>query len=222
MDHERKLGEKSLFLAVGRCNFTNLYAAPEANLWANPHFCKLALRQYDHYHFISLVNTHKIAHNYKKLGQLFFDHSSQKNSIDMLRIERNSADVELRINCEVSAKNKHEDGFHITLNVGIVKVRSLVIATGGLSIIKIGATGFGCRIAQQFKLNVLNRMPRLVPLVFDKGPLVRCKRLSGLSVDARVACAGTVFQEGLLFTHRGLSGPSILQISSNWRESHSL
>jgi predicted Rossmann fold flavoprotein len=172
-DHARKLGEKIRISGGGRCNFTNLYTAPEAFLSANPHFCKSALRQYDQYDFISLIN-------------------------------------------------KREDGFHITLDVGVVKARSLVIATGGLSIPKIGATGFGYQIARQFKINVLNQRPGLVPLVFDKGPLARCKRLSGLSLDAQVACVGTAFQEGLLFTHRGLSGPSILQISSYWRDSHSV
>ena len=217
LDHSRKLGEKIRISGGGRCNFTNLYTAPEAFLSANPHFCKSALRQYDQHDFISLVNKHKIAHHEKKLGQLFCDHSSQ-NIIDMLRTECDSAGVDLQMDCKVSAVQKCEDGFHITLNARTLKAQSLVIATGGLSIPKIGATGFGYQIAQQFGLNVLDQRPGLVPLVFDKDILARCKTLSGVSLDAQVAYAKTAFQEGLLFTHRGLSGPSILQISSYWRE----
>ncbi len=221
LDHARKLGEKIRISGGGRCNFTNLYTAPEAFLSANPHFCKSALRQYDQHDFISLVNKHKIANHEKKLGQLFCDESSQ-DIIDMLKNECDNAGVDLRMDCKVSAIDKREDGFHITLDVGLVKVQSLVVATGGLSIPKIGATGFGYQIAQQFRINVLDQRPGLVPLVFDKGLLERCKILSGLSLDARVAYAGTAFQEGLLFTHRGLSGPSILQISSYWRDTQSV
>ncbi len=217
LDHARKLGEKIRISGGGRCNFTNLYTAPEAFLSANPHFCKSALRQYDQHDFISLVNKHKIAHHEKKLGQLFCGDSSQ-NIIDMLKAECDRAGVDLQMDRKVSAVHKREDGFHITLNSSTVKAQSLVIATGGLSIPKIGATGFGYLIAQQFGLNVLDQRPGLVPLVFDKDILARCKTLSGLSLDAQVAYAKTAFQEGLLFTHRGLSGPSILQISSYWRD----
>ena len=221
LDHSRKLGEKIRISGGGRCNFTNLYTAPEAFLSANPHFCKSALRQYGQHDFISLVNKHKIAHHEKKLGQLFCDGSSQ-NIIDMLKVECDNAGVDLRMDCKVSAVDKREDGFHITLDFGLMRVQSLVIATGGLSIPKIGATRFGYEIAQQFGINVLDQRPGLVPLVFDKSILERCKILSGLSLDARVAYAGTAFREGLLFTHRGLSGPSILQISSYWRDTQSV
>ena len=168
MDYARNVGEKSLSSGGGRCNFTNLYTAPEAFLSANPHFCTSALRQYDQHDFISLVNRHKIAHHEKKLGQLFCDHSSQ-NIINMLKIECDSAGAELRMDCEISAINKREDGFHVTLDAGIVKARSLVIATGGLSIPKIGATGFGYQIAQQFKMNVINQRNVLRTCVFDTG-----------------------------------------------------
>ena len=221
LDHSRKLGEKIRISGGGRCNFTNLHTAPEAFLSANPHFCKSALSQYGQHDFISLVNKHKIAHHEKKLGQLFCDGSSQ-NIINMLKGECDNANVDLLLDCKVSAIDKREDGFHITLDVGLIRVQSLVIATGGLSIPKIGATRFGYEVAQQFGINVLDQRPGLVPLIFDKSILERCKILSGLSLDARVASAGTAFQEGLLFTYRGLSGPSILQISSYWRDTQSV
>ena len=175
LDHARKLGEKIRISGGGRCNFTNLYTAPEAFLSANPHFCKSALRQYDQHDFISLVNKHKIANHEKKLGQLFCDESSQ-NIIDMLKDECDNAGVDLRMDCKVIAVDKREDGFHITLDFGLVRVQSLVIATGGLSIPKIGATGFGYRIAQQFRINVLDQRPGLVPLGVKKGLLERHSR----------------------------------------------
>jgi hypothetical protein len=217
LDHAHKLGEKIRISGGGRCNFTNLYTAPEAFLSANPHFCKSALRQYDQHDFIALVDKHKIAFHEKKLGQLFCDQSSQ-GIIDMLKRECDSAGVDLRMKCSVGALEKRENEFYVKLNSGAVKARSLVVATGGLSIPKIGATGFGFQVAKQFGLNVLEQRPGLVPLVFDQELLSRCKTLSGLSLDARVTHAETDFQEGLLFTHRGLSGPSILQISSYWRD----
>ena len=217
LDHAKKLGEKIRISGGGRCNFTNLHTSPDAFLSANPHFCKSALRQYDQYDFIKLVNKHKITHHEKKLGQLFCDQSSQ-NIIDMLEAECEFAGVDLQMECGVTAVDKREDGFYITLDTSVIKSASLVIATGGLSIPKIGATRFGYQIAQQFGLNILKQRAGLVPLVFNQDLLTRCKILSGLSVDAEVSCGGITFAEGLLFTHRGLSGPSVLQISSYWRE----
>ena len=217
LDHAKKLGEKIRISGGGRCNFTNLHTSPDAFLSANPHFCKSALRQYDQYDFIKLVNKHKITHHEKKLGQLFCDQSSQ-NIIDMLKAECEFAGVDLQMECGVTAVDKREDGFYITLDTSVIKSASLVIATGGLSIPKIGATRFGYQIAQQFGLNILKQRAGLVPLVFNQDLLTRCKILSGLSVDAEVSCGGITFAEGLLFTHRGLSGPSVLQISSYWRE----
>jgi predicted Rossmann fold flavoprotein len=217
VDHATKIAEKIRISGGGRCNFTNLYAAPETFLSANPHFCKSALRQYDQHDFIALVDRHKIAYHEKKLGQLFCDDSAQ-NIIDMLVLECQQAGVNLQMGRKINNVDKREDGFHITLNTGVVRAQSLVVATGGLSIPKIGATGFGYQLARQFGLQTLAQRPGLVPLTFDQDVLTRCKSLSGLSVEAEVGYRSSAFAEGLLFTHRGLSGPSILQISSYWQE----
>ena len=167
--------------------------------------------------FIAMVDKHNIAHHQKKLGQLFCDHSSQK-IINMLREECERVDVDLRLAQNINSIDKNEDGFEVILDSTKVIASSLVVATGGLSVPKIGATGFGYQIAQQFGLNVLQQRPGLVPLVFNQDLLERCRVLTGISVDAEVSYRKVNFAEGLLFTHRGLSGPSILQISSYWQE----
>ena len=225
IEHSKKIGEKIRISGGGRCNFTNLDAKPEAFLSENPHFCKSALAQYTQYDFIALVEKHDIKYHEKKLGQLFCDESA-KQIIDMLVDECRQAGVKIALQTSVEAVDKKEekidDGFAIQTNEGNVSCDSLVIATGGLSIPKIGATRFGYDIAKQFDLKVLETYPALVPFTFQTKILERCKSLSGLSVDASVSCNGTTFSEGLLFTHRGLSGPSILQISSYWHEGDSI
>lgn len=217
VDHAKKIGEKIRISGGGRCNFTNIHARPETYLSNNRHFCKSALKQYTQDDFIALVKRHGIAFHEKKLGQLFCDESAQQ-IIDMLIAECDAANV--KRNGEVIVHNIacQNDLYILTTNHGVYACESLVIATGGLSIPKIGATKFGYDVARQFGLNVIETRPGLVPLTFQNDVLERCKALSGLSVEATVTCGKVSFAEGLLFTHRGLSGPSILQISSYWRE----
>ena len=218
VDHAKKIGEKIRIAGGGRCNFTNLHTRPEAFLSANPHFCKSALKQYSQDDFIAMVERHGIAYHEKTLGQLFCDDKSQQ-IIDMLLSECDQAGVDLRIQTPIHNIRKKSSGvFVMDVNDEEHSCESLVIATGGLSIPKIGATKFGYEVARQFDIPVHPTMPALVPLTFQAKLLERCKALSGLSVEAVVKCGKTSFAEGLLFTHRGLSGPSILQISSYWKE----
>ena len=221
IDHASKIGEKIRISGGGRCNFTNLDTRPEAFLSQNPHFCKSALAQYTQHDFIELVKRHNIAFHEKKLGQLFCDNSAQ-DIIDMLIKECADAGVQFDTETTVETITSTEPGYTIKTNRGTATAQSLVIATGGLSIPKIGATKFGYDIAKQFGLNVIETRAALVPLRFQTELLEFCSDLSGLSVDATVTCNGTNFSEGLLFTHRGLSGPSILQISSYWKEGDSI
>ena len=217
IDHSQKIGEKIRISGGGRCNFTNIGTKPENFISANPHFCKSALAQYDQHDFIALVEKHGIKYHEKKLGQLFCDESATQ-IIDMLVDECRKSAVSIDLETIVESVDKVETGYNIKTNHGTHSCDSLVIATGGLSIPKIGASRFGYDIAKQFDLNVLNTFPALVPFTFQTSILERCKSLSGLSVEASITCNGTTFNEGLLFTHRGLSGPSILQISSYWNE----
>jgi predicted Rossmann fold flavoprotein len=217
IDHARKIAEKIRIAGGGFCNFTNLHTAPGNFLSQNEHFCKSALTQYTQQDFIALVRKHGIAFHEKKLGQLFCDVSAQ-DIIDMLLEECRMAGVVLQGETAVEKIDVTEKGYRVETCRGTEDCQSLVIATGGLSIPKIGATKFGYDVARQFGLNVLETRAGLVPLTFQAEILERCKALSGLSVDAMVSCGKISFSEGLLFTHRGLSGPSILQISSYWRE----
>lgn len=217
IDHSSKTAEKIRISGGGRCNFTNINTRPEAFLGGNPHFCKSALAQYDQHDFIALVEKHGIKYHEKKLGQLFCDDSATQ-IIEMLLKECEDAGVRYTKETTVSSIESVDDGYFIKTNHGEQTCSSIVIATGGLSIPKIGATRFGYDIAKQFGLKVLETFPALVPFTFQTNILERCKTLSGLSVEASVSCNGTTFDEGLLFTHRGLSGPSILQISSYWKE----
>jgi len=217
IDHASKTAEKIRISGGGRCNFTNINTKPENFLSGNPHFCKSALAQYDQHDFIKLVEKHGIAYHEKKLGQLFCDDSATQ-IIQMLLKECEDAGVRYTQETTASEITKTENGYSVKTNHGTRNCESLVIATGGLSIPKIGATRFGYDIAKQFGLKVLETYPALVPFTFQTTILERCKALSGLSVEASVSCNGTTFNEGLLFTHRGLSGPSILQISSYWHE----
>lgn len=218
LDHAKKPAEKIRISGGGRCNFTNIHSAPTAFLSGNRHFCKSAFSRYTQDDFIALVKQHGIAFHEKKLGQLFCDDSAQQ-IIDMLLVECAGAGAELRLRTSVGGIAALPDGgYRVEASCGVVECASLVIATGGLSIPKIGATRFGYDVARQFGLDVTGLRPALVPLTFQANFLERCKALSGLSVDAEVRHGKTSFREGLLFTHRGLSGPSVLQISSYWDE----
>ena len=221
LDHAAKPAEKIRISGGGRCNFTNLHSSPAAFLSNNRHFCKSAFTRYTQDDFVQLVTKHQIAFHEKKLGQLFCDDSAQQ-IIDMLLDECKAAGAELRLNTRVLSIEASADGYLIDLGNTQIQCRSVVIATGGLSIPKIGATRFGYDIARQFGLKVTSVKPALVPLTFQAAFLERCRELSGLSVDAEVSYGKTTFREGLLFTHRGLSGPSILQISSYWDEGETL
>ena len=221
LDHAKKIGEKIRISGGGRCNFTNLNTQPSKFISENPKFIISALNQYDQYDFIKLVESYKIKFHEKKLGQLFCDENSQQ-IIDLLLSE--CENYQVRINKEFIVEDiYHSDELYKVKSVDhLLSCQSLVIATGGLSIPKIGASKFGYDIAKQFGLNVISTSPALVPLTFNEDILKICKELTGLSVDAIVSFGKTLFQEGMLFTHRGLSGPSILQISSYWKLKHEI
>lgn len=219
LDHSKRTAEKIRISGGGRCNFTNIHTSPKNYLSQNPHFCKSALNQYTQFDFIELVKKHGIAFHEKKLGQLFCDESAQ-DIIDMLLAECTDGSVDYINDTQVLSVEKSAKGdYGVKTSRGQAQCQSLIIATGGLSIPKIGASRFSYDIARQFGLDIIETRPALVPLTFSDALLERCKSLSGLSVEASVTARDrTHFAEGLLFTHRGLSGPSILQISSYWRE----
>ncbi len=215
IDHSQKIGAKIRISGGGRCNFTNLHLSPEHYISQNPHFCKSALSRYTPENFISLLRKHKISFHEKEAGQLFCDATSAE-IIVMLRAECEKAGVEFILGCSVSKIEKNEI-FSLTTNRGTFQARSLVIATGGLSYPKLGATDFGLRIAEQFKMNVIAPRPGLVPLTLAGKELEVFRELSGVSINAEVTASRMSFRGSLLFTHRGLSGPVILQISSYWK-----
>jgi predicted Rossmann fold flavoprotein len=217
LDHADKPGEKIRISGGGRCNFTNLNAAPANFISQNPSFCISALRRYTQADFIALVERYGIAYHEKTLGQLFCDGSSRQ-IVDLLLNEMKQAGVVLRLGTSVETVEKTSEGFALRLSEGAVQCRSVVVATGGKSIPKMGATGFGYDLAQQFGLRIVETRPALVPLTLEPIMLERLTPLAGVSVDAVAACGKTKFSEAMLFTHRGLSGPAILQISSYWRE----
>jgi predicted Rossmann fold flavoprotein len=217
LEQARQPGEKIRISGGGRCNFTNLHASPANFLSDNPHFCRSALDGYTQRDFIAMVEAYGIAYHEKTRGQLFCDGSSQQ-IIDMLLTECRKVHAQLRLGVRISAVSRGEGGFVVVTDQGQFRAGSLVIATGGPSIPKMGSSGFGYRIAEQFGLKMVPPRPALVPLTFDPALLARFKDLSGVSVEAVVSCGKTRFDEALLFTHRGLSGPAILQISSYWRE----
>ena len=211
-------GEKIRISGGGRCNFTNLHATPAQFLSANPSFCISALSRYTQQDFIGLVRRHGIGWHEKTLGQLFCDGSAGQ-IIDMLLTEMKKAGAQLRLNAKVQYIEKSSDGFTLQLASGeVLTCSALVVATGGKSIPKMGATDFGYRLADQFGVRVTETRPALVPLTFAGELLESLAPLAGVAVPARVSCGRTAFDEALLFTHRGLSGPAILQISSYWRE----
>lgn len=217
LDHAAKPGEKIRISGGGRCNFTNLHAAPANYISQNPGFCISALRRYTQADFIALVESYGIAYHEKTLGQLFCDGSSRQ-VVDMLLREMKQAGVELRLGTSVERTDKNADGFLLRLSNGSVQCRSLVVASGGKSIPKMGATGFGYDLAQQFGLSIVETRPALVPFTLEPTTLERLSALAGVAVDAVVGCGKAKFEEAMLFTHRGLSGPAMLQISSYWRE----
>jgi predicted Rossmann fold flavoprotein len=215
IEHTERVGKKISISGGGRCNFTNINTTAENFVSANPHFHKSALARYTPADFISLVEKHGIPYHEKKLGQLFCD-GSARQIIDMLLRECLEAGVEVRCRCEVRNVGK-ESAFTVETNQGSFVCASLVIATGGLSIPPLGATDFGYRIARQFNLRIEEARPALVPLTLTPQVQRQLTPLSGISIDVVVSGGRKEFRENLLVTHRGLSGPAILQISSYWR-----
>ncbi len=218
IEHYDKIGEKIRISGGGRCNFTNLHCGPENYLSRNPHFCRSALARYTPRDFIALVERHGIAYHEKKLGQLFCDDSAQQ-IIDMLKRECDAAGVQWRMPFAVQEIGRAVSGAFVVRAAGeALHAQSLVIASGGLTVPKIGTSPFGYRVAAQFGVPVVPTRPALVPLAWDSAMLEQFGELAGVSVEVEVRCNGGRFRENLLFTHRGLSGPAILQISSYWRE----
>ncbi|AIS19127.1 membrane protein [Pseudomonas rhizosphaerae] len=221
IDHANKPGKKILMSGGGRCNFTNMYTEPANFLSQNPHFCKSALARYTQWDFIALVAKHAVPYHEKKLGQLFCDNKSS-DILGLLLAECESAGVELRMDTSVQAIEKTAEGYRLQTSMGPLACQSLVVATGGLSIPTLGATGFGYQIARQFGHSVLPTRAGLVPFTITDQLKDICAELSGTSVDCLVSCNDQAFRENLLFTHRGLSGPAILQISSFWQPGDSV
>jgi predicted Rossmann fold flavoprotein len=221
LEQSRQPAEKIRISGGGRCNFTNLHTTPANFLSDNPRFCRSALSGYTQRDFIALVERYGIAWHEKTRGQLFCDGSSRQ-IIDMLLEECRKVRAQWRLGVRISAVTKSESGFAVVTDHGEFRSRSLVVATGGPSIPKMGSSGFGYKIAEQFGLAIVPPRAALVPLTFDAALLAQFGDLTGVSVDAIVSCGKTSFDEALLFTHRGLSGPAILQISSYWREGHDI
>ncbi|MBM3856545.1 MAG: NAD(P)/FAD-dependent oxidoreductase [Verrucomicrobia bacterium] len=220
LEHNDRVGKKIGISGGGRCNFTNIHTSAENYLSENPNFCKSALARFSPWDFITLVEKHGIAYHEKKLGQQFCDASSRE-IIDMLLIECHEAGVKIVTSCHVQNVSK-EEKFHLMTSRGSFTADSLVIATGGLSFPKLGATDFGYRIARQFGIAITPLRPALVPLTFVSHDRNFCNNLAGVSLPVRVEHCGIKFEEALLFTHRGVSGPAILQISSTWKPGEEL
>ena len=217
VDHARAPGEKIRISGGGRCNFANVNTRPARFISGNPKFAVSALSRYTPQKFIDLVRSYGIAFHEKTLGQLFCDGSSVQ-IVNLLTSEMGKAGAKLELGVEIETVEKTGAGFDVQLSTGHIQTKSLVIATGGKSIPKMGATGLGYRLAEQFGLKLTETRPALVPLTFEPRILERLAPLSGISTEAVATANGKSFREALLFTHRGLSGPAILQISSYWRE----
>ena len=215
IDHANKAGKKILMSGGGRCNFTNMYTEPNNFLSQNPHFCKSALARYTQWDFIEMVAKHGVPYHEKKLGQLFCDNKSS-DILEMLLDECQKAGVSLHLDTSVEQIEKTDNGYSLNTTLGPIDCLSLVVATGGLSIPTLGATGFGYQIARQFGHTLLPTRAGLVPFTITDQLKEICTELSGTSVDCLVSCNDQSFRENILFTHRGLSGPAILQISSFW------
>jgi len=220
LEHLDRPGAKILISGGGRCNFTNLEVVPERFLSANPHFCKSALSRYTQHDFIAMVERHGIAYHEKTQGQLFCD-GSARQVVDMLMAECSSAGVVLKLRCIVSEISRAES-FRVETSTGTFASPVLVISSGGLSIPKMGATGFAYETARRFGLRIVEPRPGLVPLTVGGELLQLCKLLTGVSLEATVSCGKTGFRDNILFTHRGLSGPAVLQISSYWKNGEPL
>ena len=223
VDHANKIGKKILMSGGGRCNFTNYSIEPENYLCTNPHFCKSALSRFTQWDFIQLVDSYEIDYFDKGQGQLFCKNTS-KDIRNLLCSECEKYSVSIKLKTKVTNINyiERDNFFKIESNIGALKCKSLVIATGGLSIPTMGATGFGYQIAKQFGHEIIETIPALSPLTFDKKWLDKTKHLPGNSIDVTVSCNGQSFRDAILFTHKGLSGPAILQISSYWRPGMSI
>ena len=216
LDHANKVGKKILMSGGGHCNFTNTGTTPAQYLSTNPHFCKSALARYTPQDFIDLVDAHGIAWHEKELGQLFCDGSS-KQIVQLLLDEADGAGVQVRTHCPVQPPRRVDDGFVLDTAIGRLRCASLVVATGGLSIPSMGATGFGYDIARQFGHALLPTRAGLVPLTLSGKHQERLDALSGVALDVEAGCNGAHFRNRMLITHRGISGPAILQISSYWQ-----
>ena len=216
LDSSNKVGKKILMSGGGRCNFTNLDIQPENYLSANPHFCKSALNAYNQWQFIDMVERHQIAYHERKHGELFCNESA-KDILAMLLDECEQANVAVKTKCDIQGIASQDSGYSLHTSLGHYQCQSLVIATGGLSIPTMGATGFGYEVAEQFGLKLLPRSAGLVPFTFTDWVKDISERLSGLAVDVVMSVDNISFRENLLFTHRGISGPAALQLSSYWK-----
>lgn len=221
IEHANKVGKKILMSGGGRCNFTNLGTAPEHFLSANPHFVKSALARYTPWDFVALVQQHGIAYHEKELGQLFCDESS-KHIVNLLLKACEAAGVRIEIECSISAVDKTPQGYAVQTARGTFKAAKLVVATGGLSIPSMGATGFGYTLAKQFGHTVLPTRAGLVPLTLSGKPLEQWSDLSGVALPVEAQSGKARFRNQLLVTHRGLSGPAVLQISNHWQPGEAL
>ncbi len=218
IDHANKVGKKILMSGGGRCNFTNYFIEPHQYISGNPHFCKSALSRYTNYDFIALVEKYQLAYHEKTAGQLFCDNKA-RDILEILLSECEKARVDIRTKTSITSIKKASDkgtGFVVETSLGTVKARQVVVATGGLSIPAMGATGLGYDIATQFGLHVIQRDPTLVPFTCSGKALDVCNALSGLSLPVSISCNNHSFSESFLFTHRGMSGPAVLQISNYW------
>jgi predicted Rossmann fold flavoprotein len=220
LEHAPSPGRKILISGGGRCNFTNLWTTPDAYLSENPNFCKSALARYTPQDFVALVERHGIAYYEKKLGQLFCRENARQ-ILEMLLAECHAGGADLRTGCQILAVD-HQHHFRVETSQGTFESGSLVVATGGLSIPKMGATNLGYRIASQFGLRLVDMRPALVPLLLAADISAHLAPLSGISLDASLQLGGAAFRENILLTHQGLSGPAILQISSYWHEGESV
>ncbi len=221
LDHSNKVGKKILMSGGGRCNFTNYHVTPQNYISHNPHFCKSALSRYTQWDFIDLVKRHRIPFHEKTLGQLFCDNKA-KDIVEMLLSECETAKADIQLHTSVEQISKKENGYLLQTSAGKLFCQSLVIATGGLSIPTMGASPFAYKVAQQFDIRVWSTRAGLVPFTFDVIEKERYATLSGISLDSIAKSKGVEFRENALFTHRGLSGPAALQISSYWHPGEKL
>ena len=221
IERSDQVGKKILISGGGRCNFTNLHVTPDNFLSANPHFCKSALARYSPLDFIAMVERHGIAYHEKELGQLFCDRSA-KLIVQMLVDECREAGVRIEVDSIIRGVERSAEGFALETSRGPARAEALVVASGGLSIPKMGATGFGYELAKRFEHGVVATRAALVPLTFSENELARYRDLSGIGLSVEAGCSGGRFAAPMLFTHRGISGPAILQISSYWQPGNEL